>query len=65
MRLEAVHVCPLWESEDAPVIGMDDYRAFGFTEQPDVLGWCCVGLIEVGGAVRPFLLNLEELAEDL
>lgn len=52
MKLLAVHTCPLWEDEDGERRpGMDPED-----DQPPVVGWCNVGIIELNGRSYRFLL---------
>lgn len=59
MRMHALHVCPVWDTDDGPLVGLDHYEEYGYEEQPEVLGWCNVAAIEIKGTVRPFLLTLD------
>jgi hypothetical protein len=48
MRLLELHVCPLWEDGE---IGM-----YERPDHPPVIGWCNVGVFEMAGERREFLL---------
>lgn len=58
LRLLEVHTCPLWDAGPGlRVVGMDDYREYGFKRQPEVVGWVNVGQLELHGRIRSFLLT--------
>jgi hypothetical protein len=58
-RLSAVHTCPVWQGDDGPVIGMDSFEEYGFEEEPELIAWCNVAVVEIKGTVHELLLNRE------
>lgn len=62
LRMLAVHTVPVWDRDGASVYGLEHYSEYGFAEQPDVIGWANIAVLELRGKVRELLLVSDEHA---